>query len=272
MSPVAPVFLRPILSRRLHVALLSCLFCSLAVAQRPRGVSVAGYITVVHPPNAFEVNGRQVALKDETQFGLIGNSHTGLSSVLRDQLQVGVYVDVKGPTDRHTKVTTARRVYLLNQTAEKLAATGVVDKLIAPGAYPIFRAAGYRVALTQATNLTFVGDTSSLAELSTNSWVQYEGRLDSTGTLVASKLKLFNPKPTHFKAVPGLEVYHRAMVPADLPSTPPGNGQAHANTANSLPPPGISTILDADGNLTADARIRIGAFGGWHRIPADPAL
>ena len=167
-------------------------------------------------------------------------------------------------------MTTARRLYLLNQTAEKLVAAGVVDKLIAPGAYPIFRAAGYRVALTQATNLTFVGDTSSLAEL-TNSWVQYEGRLDSTGTLVASKLKLFNPKPTHFKAVPGLEVYHRAMEPANSPAAT-GNGQVQANAESAPPPPEISTILDADGNLTADARIRIGTFGGWHRIPADPLL
>src|SRR5579859_5104340 len=249
MSLAAPVFLRPILLRRICVIFLSCFLCSLAIAQQPRGVPVSGYITAVHPPNAFEVNGKQVVLDDDTLYGLIGNSHPRPSSVLRDQIQVGVYVDVKGPTDRYTKVTTARRVYLLDQTAEKLAATGVVDKVIAPGAYPLFRAAGYRVALTQATNLTFVGDTSSLAELSTNSWVQYEGRLDSTGTLVASKLKLFSPKPTHFKAVPGLEVYHRAMVPAVSPSTQPGNGQVQANAVSALPPPNISTILDADGNL-----------------------
>jgi hypothetical protein len=258
--------------RRVYVVFLSCFLCSLAVAQRPRGVPVSGYITAVHPPNAFEVNGKQVLLKDDTQYGLIGHSHTGPSSGLRDQLQVGVYVDVKGSTDHHTRVTAARRVYLLNQTAKKLAATGVVDKLIAPGAYPIFRAAGYRVALTPATNLTFVGDTSSLAELSTNSWVQYEGRLDSTGTLVASKLKLFNPKATRFKAIPGLEVYHHAMVPANSPSQSPSNGQVQANAVSAVPPPNISTILDTDGNLTADAKIRIGTFESWHRVPADLPL
>jgi hypothetical protein len=45
---------------------------------------IEGYISGIHPPMGFEVNGRRFEVTSETSFGLIGSGSTSTASPLRE--------------------------------------------------------------------------------------------------------------------------------------------------------------------------------------------
>jgi hypothetical protein len=91
-----------------------------------------------------------------------------------------------------------------DDTGSKLTGIGVIDKIVTPGSEPIFRADGYLIRITSTTQLTFTSDLNSLSNISTNSWIHFEGKLDKSGILIATKASFLPAKPTHFAAIPGL--------------------------------------------------------------------
>ena len=246
-----------------------------AFAQNDRRIPVKGYITASHLPAGFDVNDLHVTLRPSTEYGLIGKVESSTQSPLQNVLQVGVYVEVTGTFDKRTRATPAEKVYLRDDWDQKLSGLGVIDKVFSNGPEPIVRADGYRIRITATTQVSFASDLKSLDDIAPNMWLHYEGKGDKTGTLVATRITLLPARPTHFKAVPGLEINRRDVEPAkDAQTTLPASNTPDPNATADLEtkPNDLSTILDKDGNLTANARIRIGTFGGWHTIPADTAL
>ena len=66
---------------------------------------------------------------------------------------------------------------------KKVEGFGVIDKLIAPGPEPVFRADGYRMRISSTTEIKFGGGLTSLADVGTNIWIRYEGRRVEGGEL-----------------------------------------------------------------------------------------
>jgi hypothetical protein len=65
---------------------------------------------------------------------------------------------------------------------------GVIDRVIVTGSEPVFQAGGYRFRINAATEVQFGRDLQSLSEVETNTWAIFEGRLDTTGEIVATKV------------------------------------------------------------------------------------
>jgi hypothetical protein len=90
-----------------------------------------------------------------------------------------------------------------DDTGSKLTGIGVIDKIVTPDSEPVFRADGYLIRITSTTQLTFTSDLNSLSNISTNSWIHFEGKRDKSGILIATKASFLPAKPTHFAAIPG---------------------------------------------------------------------
>jgi hypothetical protein len=250
-----------------------------AVAQHDRRIPVEGYITAVTSRDSFDVNDLHVSISSHTGFGIIDSNAVHSDSPLRDALQVGAFVEVTGNFDKHTRTTAASGIYLRKDWDEMLSGIGVIDKVVSSGPEPIFRADGYRIRITPATDITFADKLNSLADVDTNIWVRYEGKRDKTGVLVASKATFLPAKPAAYKKMlGGSENPEAGLLPASQrhakkpepnPYFDPPKPQIDPDTGNRVD---FEKTLDKDGNLTEDAGIRFGALGGWHTIPADKAL
>jgi hypothetical protein len=247
-----PSFLLPSITLLICVGALP----QAAAAQEERTFAVGGYITAVHLPAGFDVNGKHVALGPETGYGLIDSKKTSSDNPLKDAVQVGAYVLVKGPTDRHSKTTTAVTVYFRDDWNKKLSGLGVIDKVISTGQEPVFRADGYKIRITPATEVTFAGDLKSMADVGANSWLRYEGKRDKAGVLVASAAQFIPAKPAKFKAAQGLEVSSLQVKRADP----------------KLNPDGSSASLESGGALSPNDKFRFGSLTHWHTVLDDAEL
>jgi hypothetical protein len=175
-------------------AVLSCLPSAILHAESP---AVRGYITAVHPPDGFDVNGEHVTATVDTQFGAavtkaatktetknpIGNGPT------RDTLQIGAWVEVFGERDRNTKTVAAKTVLIRDDWDSKLSGLGVIDKVISTAPELVFAADGYHIRVTPATEVKLPKDMKSAADVHAGMWVLYEGKLGQDGLLIASKAR-----------------------------------------------------------------------------------
>jgi hypothetical protein len=66
-------------------------------------------------------------------------------------------------------------------------AEGVIDRVILPGSEPVFRAGGYTFRIVPATEIKFGKGLQSLSDVGTNTWAMLEGKLDGSGSIVATK-------------------------------------------------------------------------------------
>jgi hypothetical protein len=77
---------------------------------------------------------------------------------------------------------------------------GIIDRVIVSGSEPVFRAGGYTFRIVPATDVRFGRGLQALSEVGTNTWAIFEGTLDGSGSIVATKaafarLKLPKSKP-----------------------------------------------------------------------------
>jgi hypothetical protein len=109
-------------------------------------------------------------------------------------------------------------------TSGKVSGLAVIDKVLSSGRDPVFRADGYRLQITPSTDLTFSGQLNSLADITTNVWVQYEGKFSPSGDIAVSKVTFVPAGPSKFVALAHLKV---APATVELPNTTPPAQGAH---------------------------------------------
>ena len=198
MTSPGPVFLRHIRSLFLLssflFALSFCLYSPCAAGQNDDVYEVYGYVTAVDSPSSFDVNGTPVTTSPETRFGLMGDKNPSSSSPLRASIRVGQFVHVVWPPDSSPKSSAAATVFVRDDGEKKLSGFGLIDKVIATGSVPIFQADGYRIRIEPGTATTYSGSLKSLVDVGPNTWVEYEGRRDKTGDLVATKAQFIPSK------------------------------------------------------------------------------
>jgi len=180
--------------------MLGVQFGSHASAQAPPQIAADGYITAVRPAG-FDVDGKHVVIQTSTNYRLIGNDAVTSTVPYHAPLYIGEYVQVIGSMDRHTKSLVAEEVRQRNDWERTLSGLGVITRELAGGAEPVLEADGYRIRVTAQTAVAFADPLKSLAEVSTNCWIAYEGRRDKSGDLVATKLAFLPSKRTYSKAL-----------------------------------------------------------------------
>jgi Domain of unknown function (DUF5666) len=158
-----------------------------ARAQQMRGVAVAGYVTAVHLPSGFDVNGHHVVMQPGTAYGMSDSGKPQVNSPLRGALQVGAFVYVIGSTNNATKTSAARYVLFRDLWDQKISGQGVIDRVMAMRELPVFRVDGYTVRISRSTEMAFHGDLANVATVGPGVWMHFVGRRDSTGAIEAEK-------------------------------------------------------------------------------------
>jgi hypothetical protein len=138
---------------------------------------------------------------------------------------------------------------------QELSGLTVIVKVASIAGERLFHADGYRIRVQSGTVTVFSGSLKTLAEVVPGTWIHFEGALDDTGVLVASKAEFFSP---------GSRKSLTAM------------GPRKAKHATDYQPVTRDGLLDADGNfISPHAKVRLSGAGGpcgWHTVLADPPL
>jgi hypothetical protein len=204
---------------------LACFPSGFVRAQSP---AVHGYITAVHPPDSFDVNGEHVLVTAGTRFGLIGAKGLPGNEPTRDAMAVGAWVEVVG--DQYLQTVTAQTVLFRDVTKQELQGLGVVVRVISTVPELVIAADGYRIRVTPETETHFPKEIKSIADVRAGMWVAYEGRLDRDGILGASRAKFVTT--SHRMEQTG----HAAKDPNQPPKTAKPLASSAAAVKNNAPP------------------------------------
>ena len=224
---------RAIAGRGLFVALVAAgLGCLPSAILHAQSTTVHGYITAVHPPDGFDVNGEHVITTAETQFGPLGTKNPVSNGPMRESVQIGAWVEVFGDFGPDAKTVTARSVLLRDAAKQKLAGLGIIISVVATAPELVIAADGYRIRVTTATEINYPKDIKSAADVRAGMWVLYEGKLDQSGHLVAGKIRFLQQERA---------IEKQGQVATD-PIHPLETPQMPANTVltakDDAPPPG----------------------------------
>jgi len=208
----------------------------------------------------FEVDGRQFYLTAETAFGSMGLDSASATSPLRNALGIGVFVQVDGRDLGPFTPIKATTVLIRDDSSEKLSGIGVITRVVSHSPDEIYEADGYLIRITDSTRIDFAGDLSSLADVSTNTWLHFSGKRGKDGILEATKAQFIAAKPTKFKAVKDIEI-------PTVKTRQAGTADA-AMTSKAM---GAPDRPDDGAALQQDEELKIG-LGRWHLVPADQPL
>jgi hypothetical protein len=226
--------------------------------------TIHGYITAVHPPDEFDLNGEHVTTNAETRFGTMGTKNSVSNNSTRDAVQIGAWVEVSGKGDRKAKTVTAQAVLFRDDRDQKLSGMGAVDKVISTSPELVFAADGYRIRVTSTTVVSFPHDMKSAADVRMGLWVLYEGKLGQDGLLLASKVRFLSTKHAKEKSenAPG-----DSAAPAAT-TQPPANSGPTANVIAQPPNNAASqTEIQVD-----DRRTEIQIENVTYMVTKDQAL
>lgn len=177
--------------------------CPRTDAQQGPEFAVQGYVTAVQSANHFDVDGKHVETSAATTWQVMDKTAlVGGDWLPQTAAQVGAYLRVAGPTNRHTHIIYAEEISLRDDRDKKLSGIGVIDKVLEAGPQPTFRADGYLIRVTPATSISFNDEFKSIADIRPDTWVHYEGKRDRTGVLLATRIAFVHVKSSSYSAGP----------------------------------------------------------------------
>jgi len=135
------------------------------------------------------------------------------------------------------------------ESDQKVSGLGIIDRVIASGSEPVFRADGYTFRVSATTEVKFGAGLKALSEVGTGTLARFQGRRDGSGEIIADKVEFDRLKlPKH------------NTEPADpqVATFPPGSGINADNGSVA-----VTTSFPAEGQ---------GGWCGWYPMPHDIAL
>jgi hypothetical protein len=79
---------------------------------------------------------------------------------------------------------------------------GIIDRVVASGSEPVFRADGYTFRVSAETKVRIGYGLKTLSEVGTNTLARFDGKLDGSGVVVAAKVEFARLKLPKHKAKP----------------------------------------------------------------------
>ncbi|MGO8776371.1 MAG: hypothetical protein ACLQHT_19040 [Terracidiphilus sp.] len=165
---------------------VSCVFLLGAVppaaaqsSHLPLLYAAEGYVTEVEGPGGFVLNGDvHVTTGAKTHYEWFSHNDIRLADATAEAIQIGAYVEVVG--QKAKKTAAAETVRVQDEGERRVHGFGLIDKVIARGPEPVFRADGYLLKIGPSTATTFSGGLKTLDDVNPNTWVKYEGKRDKT--------------------------------------------------------------------------------------------
>jgi hypothetical protein len=136
-----------------------------------------------------------------------------------------------------------------NESDRTVSGFGIIDRVIASGSEPVFRADGYIFRVNAETKMRFGYGLKTLSEVGTNTLARFDGKLDGSGVVVVAKVEFARLKLPKHKA-----------KPEDLQVTTFPQGSR----------------IDADNGFSTDgvklSKDDKGGWCGWYFVSQDAAL
>ncbi|MGA2888769.1 MAG: hypothetical protein ABSE51_12020 [Terracidiphilus sp.] len=127
-----------------------------------------------------------------------------------------------------------------------IAGEGIIDRVIAAGSEPVFRAGGYTLRITPATEVRFGKGLQAMSEVGTNTFAIFKGQPDTSGAIVATRA-----------------IFARLKLPK-------GEPDPNAVQVTTFRPGGV---IDAGLGFGAGPKSfpqeNHGGWCGWYDVPAD---
>jgi len=187
-----------------------CCFCLAAAAQDNVPVpDLAGYVTRVASASDFDVNGWRILCGPQTNTALVPQRpsprrvyHPGCP---QQPPRIGLAVAVWGTRDKAQFSIAATQLDLGPIPFEKVSSYGIVEAILARSPQALtLRADGYTIRIPASAHLTFRKSLRSLADITTNVWLDYKGEQQTDGTILAREARfrpnLPNPKAEKTRA------------------------------------------------------------------------
>jgi hypothetical protein len=176
-------------------AALILLFASSGIAQEPPP-AVEGFVTRAASSIDFDVNGFHVLSNSKTTFQV--GSILRKYSTPADIPYIGEAASVSGKLDRSKRQIMATEIVLHPVAERKLSGFAVIDRILSPvnSTDMLIRADGYFIRINSTTKINFQAPLTSLANITTNVWIAFHGKLRDDGT-VLSESAVFTPNIIH---------------------------------------------------------------------------
>ena len=226
-----------------------------AAAQEDSGTKKSGYVTEVHGPHLFALNGLLVETDNVTTYKSMDKKSGETAEQLQQAVQVGTYLEAEGSKDPVSHRLRASLVLVREDWEKELTGAGVIEKVMDVGAEPVFQADGYKIRITSATELSLSNKMKSISEAGPGFWIWYKGTRDAKGVLVAERARIIPAKYGWLVAV---------------------NSAQGEKAPRQLDVPRQGAVLDLTGSLVnpntkLDER-DAGGSCGWYKVPPDAAL
>src|SRR3569833_2796388 len=116
--PIPIGFLRSVCGGLCLIAIALVITASRAASGQDQ--ELEGYITAVHLPDGYDVNGKQVSINSATRYGLMETNDAFSDGSLRDEVNVGAFVRVLWTYDYGRNQTNATTVLFRDDRNQKL--------------------------------------------------------------------------------------------------------------------------------------------------------
>ncbi|HWB32264.1 MAG TPA: M48 family metalloprotease [Acidobacteriaceae bacterium] len=159
-------------------------------------LQVSGYITAIHPSSGFDLQGVHIALTANTQLCIhtpatpSGYTETckPAGTVTPPSFYIGQTMDAFGRINQSAHTLTADKLVPVPASIASVKGVAIID--LVPATQPTdpkertIRADGYLLHITAKTKLNLAPPLKSLADVSTNQWIEYSGVQQLDGTVL----------------------------------------------------------------------------------------
>jgi hypothetical protein len=213
-------------------------------AQFEQKVVLEGSITRADDSSHFWVDRRECFATSQTRYLPSNPETTDNPYLLRRAIQVDAHVRVTGTADGI--VIEANSVQFLPDLDRKLSGIAAIEKIYSTAPELVFQADGYRIRAASDAEVSYKGILKNFQDVVPNTWVQFTGKRDKDGVVIASQLHFLSPNISNLPASP---------TNVEKWTYPPGN------------------IVNEDGTVgTLEGKFSFKESEGWHRLSGDQAL
>jgi hypothetical protein len=173
-------------------ALLACCVFCLPIAAAAQGFgstpNLSGYVTRAASSSDFDVNGWRILCGSETKTSIFQNDRSrppiDQPGCPREMPRIGLPVAVWGSRDETQQTVAATGLALLPIPLEEISSYGIIEAVLARSPESLtVRADGYTVLIPASAHLDFRAPLHSLADVTTNVWLDYRGEQQADGTV-----------------------------------------------------------------------------------------
>ena len=195
-----------------------CIFSAWATpfAEQVTTHLVKGYVTRISSPTTLDLSDRHIVITPQTRrVGKAADPSMACSAVT-----IGDFLSITGTLDIQHDTVIAQKISVRKWTDRQVKGFAVIDKVVATSPEQIVRADGYRILLTAKTTLTFNYPVKTLADVTTNVWINYSGTLRNDGVLITDSA-VFTPNTVSDGERKFREIFDKKIAPKPGQSQPP---------------------------------------------------